>query len=91
MLTSKKKRMLRARGNQLKAEVWIGRQGVTEGSITTIENSFKTKELIKIKIQDGCALGKEKIANIICRKTGGELIQVLGNTLLFFRPFPEQE
>ena len=38
MLTGKEKRALRAEGNLLKAEVWIGKEGVTSGSITNIEN-----------------------------------------------------
>lgn len=91
MLTGEKKRILRAKGNQIKPEVWIGRQGVTKGGIITLENSFNTKELVKVKMQDGCPSSKEEIAHMICQKTGAELIQVLGNTLLFYRPFPEQE
>jgi RNA-binding protein len=85
MLTGKQKRELRAKGNQLKPEVWIGREGVTSGCIQTIENSFNTKELLKIKIQENCPLEKEQLTEIVCNRTGAELIQILGNTFLLYR------
>ncbi|MFQ5583315.1 MAG: ribosome assembly RNA-binding protein YhbY [Calditrichia bacterium] len=91
MLTGKEKRLLRAEGNRLKAEVWIGKEGISAGSITTIENSFNTKELVKIKLQDNCPQDKKEVAEMLCQKTGAELIQILGNTLLLYRPFPEEE
>lgn len=91
MLTGKEKRTLRAEGNRLKTEVWIGKEGVSAGSFTTIENSFNTKELVKIKLQENCPQDKKEVAEIICKKTGAELIQILGNTLLLYRPFPEEE
>lgn len=91
MLTGKEKRALRAQGNLLKPEVWIGKDGVTAGSIANIENTFNTKESVKIKLQESCPLGKEEAAEIISQKTGAELVQIIGRTLLFYRPFPEEE
>ena len=91
MLTGKKKRTLRAEGSLLKPEVWIGKEGVTEGSITNIENTFNTKELVKIKIQDSCPSDKREVAEIICKKTDAELVQIIGRTLLFYKPFPQED
>jgi len=91
MLTGKQKRNLRSHGNRLKPEVWIGREGVTSGSIQTVENSFNTKELLKIKVQENCPQKKEQVAEIICNKTQAELIQVLGNTFLLYRSLPEKD
>lgn len=90
MLTAKEKRALKAGGNLLKPEVWIGKEGITAGTITNIENSFNTKELVKIKIHDSCPLGKKEVEQIICDKTSTELVQSIGRTLLFYRPFSEE-
>ena len=90
MLTGKEKRALRAEGSLLKPEVWIGKEGVTEGSITNIENTFNTKELVKIKIQDSCPSDKKEVAEIIHKKTDAELVQIIGRTLLFYKPFPQE-
>ncbi len=89
MLTGKEKRILRAEGNQLKTELWIGKEGVLEGSFKALENSFNTKELVKIKLQENCPLDKKEVAEQLCKGSGAELVQILGNTLLLYRPYPE--
>ena len=89
MLTGKEKRQLRAQGNRLKAELWIGKEGVSEGTILALENSFNTKELVKIKLQENCPQDKKEIAAILCQKTDARLVQILGNTILLYRPLPE--
>lgn len=91
MLTGKEKRALRAEGSLLKPEVWIGKEGVTSGSITNIENTFNTKELVKIKIQESCPLDKKEVAEIIHKKTDAELVQTIGRTLLFYKPFTQED
>jgi len=90
LLTGKEKRALRAQGNQLKAEVWIGKEGISEGTLHTIENSFNTKELVKIKLQENCPLEKKEAAAILERKTGATVVQILGNTILLFQPAKEE-
>jgi len=90
VLTGKEKKALRAAGNLLKPEVWIGKEGVTLGTITNVENTFNTKELVKIKIHESCPLDKKEVGEIISVKTGAELVQTIGRTLLFYRPFPEE-
>lgn len=91
MLTGKEKRALRAEGSLLKPEVWIGKEGITSGSITNIENTFNTRELVKIKIQESCPLDKKEVAEIICQKTDAELVQMIGRTLLLHKPFPQED
>ncbi len=91
MLTGKDKRALRALGNRLKAEIWIGKDGISEGTIQALKNSFNTKELVKIKLQENCPLSRQEVAGILCRRTGAELVQILANTLLLYHPFPEED
>lgn len=91
MLSGKEKRALRAQGNLLKTELWIGREGISEGTLKALENSFNTKELVKIKLQENCPLSKEEVADILSRKGRAELVQVIGNTILLYRPLPEEK
>jgi RNA-binding protein len=90
VLTGKEKRALRAEGNLLKPEVWIGKEGIGDGTITNVENTFNTKELVKIKIHESCPLDKDEVVERLCIKTGAELVQTIGRTLLLYRPFPEE-
>ncbi|MCK6620577.1 MAG: ribosome assembly RNA-binding protein YhbY [Calditrichaceae bacterium] len=91
MLSGKEKRALRAQGNQLRTEIWVGKEGISEGTLKALENSFNTKELVKIKLQENCPLEKQEVADILCRKTRSELVQILGNTILLYRPLPEEQ
>lgn len=90
-LTGKEKRKLRSEGNRLKPEVWVGKEGISEGTLTTIENSLRTKELVKLKLQENCPLTENEAGQIISRKTGGEIVQIIGSTILLYRPLPERE
>ncbi len=91
MLGGKEKRALRAQGNQLRTEIWVGKEGISEGTLKALENSFNTKELVKIKLQENCPLDKQEVADILCRKSRSELVQILGNTILLYRPLPEEQ
>jgi RNA-binding protein len=87
-LTSKEKRELRSLGNQLKPEIWIGKEGISAGSLHSLENSFRTKELVKVKIQESCELSREKVAETLSDRAKSEIVQIIGNTILLYRPLP---
>ena len=90
MLSGKEKRALRAQGNLLKAELWVGKEGISPGTVQPLKNSFNTKELVKIKLQENCPTDKREVAEALCAETGAELVQILGNTILLYHPLPEE-
>ena len=90
-LTGKDKRKLRAEGMHLDPEVWIGKESISDGTIRTLENSFATKELVKIRILENCGMDKKEIARILSEKTKSEQVQIIGRTLLLYRPLPEEK
>ncbi len=91
MLSAKEKRALRSEGNKLKAEIWIGKEGITDGTLQAVENSFNTKALVKIKLQEHCPLDKKAAADILARKGQAELVQIIGNSILLFRELPDEK
>lgn len=88
-LKGKDKRTLRAEGTQIKPEIWIGKNGITEGIYRTIENSLRTKELVKVKVLDNCEIDKKEVANQLSNRLNAEIIQILGNMILIYRSFSE--
>lgn len=85
-LSGKQKRFLQALGNSIKPIVSVGKSGVTENTLVSVRNAFNTKELIKIKIQDGCEELKEDVALKIHRGTEAALVQIIGKTILLYKP-----
>jgi RNA-binding protein len=85
-LTGKQARFLRGLGHALRPAVMIGRQEVTETTIAALDASLAAHELVKVKIQEGCLLDRNEVAAALAAATGARVAQILGKTILFFRP-----
>ena len=88
-LTGKQRRALRAIGHHLKPVVQVGQDDVTEGVIAAVDEQLLAHELIKIKIGEGASGERDEIGELLAEKTKSELVQILGRTLLLYRPHPE--
>ncbi|GAB4168887.1 MAG: ribosome assembly RNA-binding protein YhbY [Calditrichia bacterium] len=91
MLTGKEKRQLRAEGHHLSPEVHVGKEGISEGLIQNVLNTFNTKELVKIKVLEKCPLTAKEVAEQITSSIDCELVQVLGRTILLFKEMEDDE
>ena len=89
-LTGKQVRYLRGLGHRLKPVVMIGRGDITPRVMAEIEENLEAKELIKIRIQEGCSLDRKEVAAEIAEKTSGSVAQILGNTILLYRQSAEK-
>lgn len=86
MLNKKDKYRLRALANPLKSVVTIGKEGLTENLIISINNVIKTHELIKISIlktYDGMDI--DELASLICSTVSAELIFIVGRTFVIYK------
>jgi len=83
------KKKLRAEAHTLKPVVLIGQSGLTASVLAEIELALDSHELIKVKIRaerDERKLISEKI----CRDTGAELIQTIGQIVVIYRLNPDK-
>jgi len=85
-LTGKQARFLRGLGHKLQPVVMIGRQEVTTEVLDAVEEALNAHELIKVKLQEGCLTDRRLIAEELSRQTGAAIAQVLGKTILLYRP-----
>lgn len=85
-LTGKQARYLRGLGHPLRPAVMIGRQELTDAVRTSLDESLTAHELVKVKIQEGCLLDRRDIAGQLAAATGAAVAQVLGKTILLYRP-----
>ena len=79
------KKFLRQAAHHLKPVAWVGQHGITESLLNEIGQALEHHELIKVK----CRLGerKERDAGIevICKKTGADLVQRIGNIVTLYK------
>ena len=84
------KRVLRGLGNTLKATIYVGKEGVSEALLTAVARALDSQELIKIKVLDTCGLHRKEVAAALDEQAEGQVVQVLGRTILIYRRHPEE-
>jgi len=88
-LTGKQRRALRALGHHLRPVVQVGHSGVTEALVAALEQALHDHELVKVKVSEHAAASRPEVAAALAEATGSEVAQVLGRTVLLYRPRPE--
>ncbi len=89
-LSSSKRSFLRSAAHHLEPIVLIGRNGVTNGTINTIDKALDSKELIKIKFRE-FKDEKLKLSEKIAVLTNSKVVGIIGHTLILFRQNPDSE
>ncbi|MDU7870613.1 MAG: ribosome assembly RNA-binding protein YhbY, partial [Pantoea sp.] len=74
-----------------KPGVMLGGNGLTEGVLAEIEQALSHHELIKVKIASEDRETKQLIVEAIVRETGASNVQVIGKTLVLYRPSKESK
>ena len=85
MITTKQRAFLRGLGNALDPIMQIGKGGLTENSLDALNGVLEARELIKIKVLRNCEITPREMMDLICKKTGADPVQVIGNTLIVYR------
>ncbi|MYL46646.1 ribosome assembly RNA-binding protein YhbY [Virgibacillus halodenitrificans] len=91
MLTGKQKRFLRAEAHHLKPIFQVGKTGVNENMIIQINEALEKRELIKISILQNCMEDKDTIAEELAEGTQAEIVQVIGNNIIFYKESKENK
>ena len=89
-LRGRDRRFLRGLGHGLESTVYVGKEGVAPPVVTAAGEAFTHHELIKVRLERSCPLERQEAARELASATGSELIQVLGRTVLLYRPDPEK-
>ncbi|HLO03780.1 MAG TPA: YhbY family RNA-binding protein [Symbiobacteriaceae bacterium] len=88
-LKGKQKRFLRALGVNLTPVLTIGKEGVSEHTITQADGVLLTRELIKGRVLPTSPDSPDAVAAQIAVATHAALVQVVGRNFLLYRPHPE--
>ena len=88
-LTSRQKKYLKGLGHDLTANILIGKEGISERLVTATDLELSRHELVKVKIGTNSGLEKHDTAERLPTATGSALVQLLGKTMLLYRPNPD--
>ena len=90
-LNPKQRQYLKGMAHRLKPILHIGKEGITEATLQTIESAFNSRELIKVKILDQAPGSADESGEMIAsRLKDVKLVQVIGKTVVLYRRHPEK-
>ena len=67
----------------------VGKDGIDDGLVAAIAQALLDHELIKVKVGEGAGLDRHDAAEDLAKRTQSEVAQVLGNTVLLYKPHPK--
>lgn len=85
MLTSKQRATLRKAANGLQPVFQIGKEGVEQNLVTATANCLAARELIKLRTLETSPETARQAADALAGKTGAEVVQVIGHTLVLYK------
>lgn len=94
MLKGKERSYLKKLAHSLEPTVFIGKAGITENMENIkkeLETGFETRELVKVKIQEGCSLSPKETANLLATELRGEFVQAIGRKFTLYRESKENK
>jgi RNA-binding protein len=89
MLTTKQKVFLRSLAQTEKPLFQIGKDAISDNLIMTVNNAFRTHELIKITVLKNAPEDIKEIAFDLARLTRSEMIQVIGRQIVLYKKAKE--
>lgn len=89
-LKGSQRKYLRAQAHHLKPLVIIGAKGVTDQLLGSVDLALKDHELIKVKFGE-FKEAKKEISDEISKSTKSELVGLIGNIAILYRPNPNPE
>jgi RNA-binding protein len=90
-LTPRQRAHLKSLAHSLKPILQVGKDGVTDAVARTVEDAFQTRELLKVKVLESAPAGAREVGESLAGGLAGvRLVQVIGRTIVLYRPDPEE-
>lgn len=85
-MTGKQRSFLRSMANNLDSVLQIGKDGIDEKVIKQADEVLEARELIKVGVLKNSMIDVREACGILCRATGAQPVQVIGNKFVIYRP-----
>lgn len=91
MITGKQRSYLKKLGHNLEPTVFLGKGGLTENIKKEMETGLESRELVKVKLQEGCTLNPKEVANELATELNAEFVQSIGKKFILYRESRENK
>jgi RNA-binding protein len=90
-LTGKERAALRGEAHHLSPTVHVGQHGLSPSLIASLEDAFRTQELVKVQLGRNADVKPKDAAAALALATGADVVQVIGKTATLFKRKPDDE
>lgn len=84
-MTSKQRAKLRSMANTMDPILFVGKEGVTDGTVKEAYDALEARELIKCVVQQNCELTAREALEELCTRLGAEPVQCIGRRFVMYR------
>jgi RNA-binding protein len=89
-LTARQRATLKSLAHPLKPILQIGKEGVTDATARSVEDAFHNRELLKLKVLESAPAEAREVGGMLAGAIeNAHLVQVIGRTVVLYRPHPE--
>ena len=91
MLTGKQSSALKALAHNITPVTSVGKAGVTDSVLDSIDSYLAVHELMKVSVQEGAMLETKEVANEVADRLGAEFVQAIGRRFVIYRPATDEK
>ena len=89
-LNARQRAHLKSLAHPLKPITQIGKGGVDEQVVQSLDDAFRHRELIKVKVLEAAPVSAKEAADQLAGQvSGAKLVQVIGRTVVLYRQHPD--
>lgn len=85
MLTSKQRAKLKGLANSIPALYQVGKDGITDNTITQFTDALEANELIKVNVLENSLMSAREAAEEAAKKSGADVVQVIGKKFILYK------
>ncbi len=85
MLTSKQRASLRAMSNSLQPVTQIGKNGINDALIKSLDITLESRELIKVTVLETALLTAKEALEEVSEKLNAEQVSAVGSKFVIYR------
>ncbi len=85
MFTTKQRSNLRSMAQTIEPIAQIGKGGVSEAVISSLDSALEARELIKVTVLNNADCDAKSIANELAEPLNAEIVCVIGHKIVIYR------
>ncbi|MGM9542519.1 MAG: YhbY family RNA-binding protein [Candidatus Limivicinus sp.] len=84
-ITSKQRAQLRGLAMEEDTIIQVGKGGITENLVASVNAALKARELVKGKVLENSMLTAREACDALCQACGAEGVQVIGTKFVLYK------